>query len=297
MTVLGKILTFFIFFFSLVFLAFAFTINQVNKYKDPTDGKEKSWYQAFLAKDTEVRRVTDDLKARDEEIAKLRGELASQTTVVEKRLKNMETEVAEANAAKRKADSEKRAMEAAFFDSQVASKNALEELKRRRAENVELVETLKTRESDIANLRTQVTEANNVRTKAEVEAASYRVRLQKMEKDYADLARSYEELVADKARKSAEGGLAVSPPENVSGEIEEVGADGHVSISIGSDAGLLVGHTLNVFRLEPKPMYLGEMRITDVTPHKAVGRLLNPEFRKQVKKGDKVANKIIIGAR
>ena len=56
----------------------------------------------------------------------------------------------------------------------------------------------------------------------------------------------------------------------------------------GSDAGVTVGAELNVFRLQPKPEYLGKITILNVTPTQAVGRLSGPKSR-QVKAGDEIA--------
>src|SRR5262249_11624992 len=92
---------------------------------------------------------------------------------------------------------------------------------------------------------------------------------------------------------AAGGGAAKNPPpENVEGEVKEVDAkSGLVTISIGSDAGLQKGHTLEVFRLKPAPKYLGTLRIVDVRPKDAVGK---PDSRSQgaIQTGDKVASKL-----
>jgi len=45
-----------------------------------------------------------------------------------------------------------------------------------------------------------------------------------------------------------------------------------LSISIGSDAGLVKNHTLEVYRVNPAPLYFGVIRIIDVSPQKAVAR-------------------------
>lgn len=289
MTILGKILTFFIFFFSLVFLGFAFTINQLNK--EPNTGK--SWYQTSLDARKELEAARRDMSARDNEIAELRGKLAAQVTVLENTVKQAEAQVQQANDARRQADSKAAQLQVQFQGSQNDAKAAMEELNRRRQENNEMTETLKTREAEIANLNSRVTEANNKRTQAEVASASYATRLAKLEKDYSDLARTYENLLVHRAQQSQQRNEKTPPPDDVEGEVEDVGSDGYVSISIGSDAGLLPGHTLNVFRLSPKATYLGELRITDVTPHKAVGRLTNAEARKNIKKGDRVASRVM----
>ena len=66
-----------------------------------------------------------------------------------------------------------------------------------------------------------------------------------------------------------------------------------MTISIGSDAGIAIGQTLEVFRLETSK-YLGKIKIVDVRPNEAVGspvqRMLAP-----VQVGDHVASKIQVG--
>ena len=82
------------------------------------------------------------------------------------------------------------------------------------------------------------------------------------------------------------------PAENVEGMVTKVDAKtGLVTVSVGSDDGLVKGHTLEVFRVNPAK-YLGTVRVLETTPHEAVaqpvGRLLAP-----VQQGDKVASKIL----
>jgi hypothetical protein len=63
------------------------------------------------------------------------------------------------------------------------------------------------------------------------------------------------------------------PAENVEGLIKQVDPkSGLVTITIGSDAGLAKGQTLEVFRLTPAPKYLGTIRILEVTASQAVGQ-------------------------
>jgi hypothetical protein len=83
------------------------------------------------------------------------------------------------------------------------------------------------------------------------------------------------------------------PPEDVSGRIKSVSPDGLVEITIGSDQGLLKGHTLEVFRNGTRPQYLGVLKIVEVTPHAAVGLLMTPQFRKLVQPNDQVASRIV----
>lgn len=88
----------------------------------------------------------------------------------------------------------------------------------------------------------------------------------------------------------------VNPPtENVEGVVKSVDASsGLMTITIGSNAGLQKGHTLELFRLDKQPKnskYLGRIRILEVKPTEAVaqpvGRLSAPP---QV--GDRVSSRI-----
>jgi hypothetical protein len=77
---------------------------------------------------------------------------------------------------------------------------------------------------------------------------------------------------------------------NVEGVIKAVDdKSGIVTISIGSDAGLAKGHTLEVYRLNPKPTYLGTVTLLEVTASEAVGK---PQGKEKLQAGDKVAGSI-----
>jgi hypothetical protein len=77
---------------------------------------------------------------------------------------------------------------------------------------------------------------------------------------------------------------------NVEGMIKAVDdKSGLVTISIGSDTGLAKGHTLDVYRLTPKPTYLGTVTLLDVSASEAVGK---PQVKEKVQAGDRVAGSI-----
>jgi RNA polymerase sigma factor (sigma-70 family) len=80
------------------------------------------------------------------------------------------------------------------------------------------------------------------------------------------------------------------PPAEVKGKINK--ADGNlVTITIGSDAGLKRGQTLEVYRLGTEPRYIGRIKIIELTPTRAVGqaagRMLEP-----MQSGDEVAGRL-----
>lgn len=96
------------------------------------------------------------------------------------------------------------------------------------------------------------------------------------------------------------GGTAVAgrgarkPPEDVKGIVTSIDAKSDlVTISIGSDAGLSKGNSLQVYRLAPEPKYLGELLIVDANHHEAVGRLRPPQRTALLQRGDTVASSIM----
>jgi hypothetical protein len=83
------------------------------------------------------------------------------------------------------------------------------------------------------------------------------------------------------------------PTEDLEGVVKKVDASsGLMTLSIGSDAGLAKGHTLEVFRLTPTPKYLGRIRILEVTATEAVGQA-DKKMTEKPKAGDRVASRIL----
>jgi hypothetical protein len=115
----------------------------------------------------------------------------------------------------------------------------------------------------------------------------------------AQLAQALEEMEKEMVRrKAAPGGTTVTanvpnpPPGNVEGLVKTMDASsGLVTITIGSDAGIAKGHTLQVFRLKPTGKYVGEILIRDVRAHEAVGKFTSKPLT-PVQVGDTVASKI-----
>jgi hypothetical protein len=83
------------------------------------------------------------------------------------------------------------------------------------------------------------------------------------------------------------------PPEDVEGLIKATDPQsGYLTLSIGSDAGLTKGNTLEVYRLKPEPTYLGRIEILAVRPDEAVARPVSRP-RGLLQAGDRVASHIV----
>jgi hypothetical protein len=84
-----------------------------------------------------------------------------------------------------------------------------------------------------------------------------------------------------------------NPPANpVEGQITQTDPSGLVRLSIGTDAGLVKGQTLEVYRLNPEAKYLGTIRILEARPGEAVGQT-SGRMSDVVKKGDRVSSQIV----
>jgi hypothetical protein len=296
MTIIGKILTFLVFFLSIVFLGFAYNINQLNK--DPKTGK--SWYQLATDLRREVGDAKSDLNAKDEEakakVRKAEGEREVALTArgnAEKETEKAQKDREEAITAAQKAKTD-------FENSQVALKAAQDEVEKRRQENVALYQNIKQKELAINDLQAKAINSDNTKVQAQVAAATYLARLQTMERQLQDTTRELEKFMEEgNVRVAKAGGSDVQiaaqnpPPDDVKGTVTSVTPDGLVAISIGSDAGLLKGHTLEVFRSKPKPFYLGQIKIVEVGPHEAVGKVVYPQYKKLIQANDEVASHIV----
>jgi hypothetical protein len=87
--------------------------------------------------------------------------------------------------------------------------------------------------------------------------------------------------------------LESNPPRaQVEGTVTRVAEGGLVTVSVGSDAGLTKGHTLEVFRLGTTPRYLGRLRIVEVAPKQAVGQQIAGAAKEAIKSGDRVASQV-----
>ena len=87
------------------------------------------------------------------------------------------------------------------------------------------------------------------------------------------------------------------PPRDVEGKVSAIdAAAGLMEISVGSNNGLLTGHTLEVYRTNDGKggaKYLGTLRIEQTEPDRSVGKVLN-KLNAPVEVGDRVSNKFFV---
>lgn len=178
---------------------------------------------------------------------------------------------------------------------------AVEEGKRLQKEVALLAKVVKQREEEILVAQTEVTKYRQEALTKEDIAKSAVQRAQNLLKQLQE-----KELQLVKQLIGGTGTAGTTavgkanyenpPPAYVKGRIEKIDAKDRnlVQVSIGSDAGVKEDHTLEVYRLRPRPEYLGRLRIVEARHQTAVGRLMRSPTGGQapLQEGDEVASKI-----
>lgn len=287
MTVFGKILVFINLVFSLLVCALVLMVFIARTNWHEAHRKKDELYQSAVASaaasaeqakstmdlaDSQVKSAQADRDRATKELATATKALADKTTEHENLLKTKNSQ--DATIAKMQVEVQKR------------------------ADEVKTMETFVARTND--RITEVVKEMNKLRDRAvaaEIESKGLRGQNQNL---VTKLEESQKDLIRARTPAATVAGAPTRnpPPENVEGIIKGTDSSGLVTITIGSDSGVLKGHTLEVFRLDPVPaksMYLGTIRILEVRPNEAVGQpLIRP--RVPIEKGDRVASRIAVGS-
>jgi len=295
MTVFGKILTFIVLVLALAQAALhvMFHIQQVKyevankKFEESNqasqamiDSQAKALAEQKTQADAALTALADQKKAAEGNVATLQAKI--DTMKVEYDLLNNRANDTLAMQAKNNVD-----------------------VQSRERDNVLLAKAVESRDTKIKEMIQTVNEFRQAKVKAEIAANSLQLRNDQ-------LIEKFKELEVELARRSSAGSgvagavpggagatggataaTAKSPPSaNVEGLITRTDPQsGMVTVSVGTDAGVAKGNTLEVFRLNP-PKYLGTIRILEAKPNEAVGKPINKPMG-QINQGDHVAAKIL----
>jgi hypothetical protein len=287
MTIYGKILIFMNLVFSLLTGAFIVTayVNRTN-WKGAYDQLDKNYKVAEANADAYYAEAKEAKNRADADVKAINDKLKDAE-------KNIETLARERDQKQKDLDTERQ--KALASNTNATDSDA--ELKRRQSE----VGALETRLAD-ANARylrlqqdfKQEQDKEMAATIAYNSEHDRNLRLLETLKTEGQELEAAKKKLANLGASGTGGPLTRNPPpEDVEGIITESDPKtGLVTISIGSDHGISAGNTLEAFRTKP-PQYLGTIRILDVQPHKAVGRLTAPPRYGPLKEGDIVATKIM----
>jgi len=167
------------------------------------------------------------------------------------------------------------------------------DVERRQGDSSLIRKTLKDEMDKNMNLTVSMNDMRDAMVQAQIQSRTLKDRNSQLEAQMQDVAKEVLRL-----RAGGAGGAGVArgtnpPPDNLEGTVRR--ADGNlVTISLGSDAGLTRGQTLEVFRLGQNPRYIGRIRVVEVTPTQAVGQATG-RLTMPIQINDRVASRIMGG--
>jgi hypothetical protein len=287
MTAVGKILVFLNLVFSLVVGAFVIMMylartHWVDEYKKLGD-------QVKVLAASEQTYRNEAIKAQQEADAKV----AKATADLKRIQADLETQIADNNQMR---ESLTKANQKSTGDQALASL-AGSEVAKRQNDVTQLRETLKKETEVNSTLVKKNNELIEQATAANIEKQAALALSKKMEEQVQQMARDMERLRTSGGRgtTTVRDNRRNPPAESVEGLIKATDSSGLMTISIGSDAGLTRGQTLEVFRLSTIPSqskYLGTIRILEATPTQAVAQPVG-RMAATPQVGDKVASRIL----
>jgi hypothetical protein len=283
MTLLGRVLAFVNLFFSLVVVFFI-----VQSYAKRTD-----WHRAFEESKKALNQAENQ---RDQYMKSEQEALAKAATVqgtLDQTIKNCDTERANFKAQLADRDNQIAKQKDLMAKKGLGEQNQLSEVDRLGKHAESLKQALAAANKRLDDQAKDKEDLRQRAVKAEIDNKSLIGRNNEL---LSVIEEKEKELV--RLRATASGVVTTAsnapnpPPGDVVGRVKNYDAtSGLLTINVGSDAGVLKGHTLFVYRLEPNGQYVGQVRIMDVRPNEAVGKMINKP-RVPVQVNDKVARKI-----
>lgn len=313
MTVVGKILVFLNLVFSLVVGAFA-VLSYTAGSNHAAGFKELKDRYTVLSATSDAYKAEND-KLRDQartfraEVTKRGvkesddvGEMAKRMGAVivarDQRIEALEKALKDAK-------DDAGAKGALLADAGITADNAKSAVARRNKEAKDMRDAMASLSTKNSELGKKLSTEMDLRVKAELDSATLKDQNKQLAAAQTDLLRELQKVRSSLARGPSAPGARPGgmdrvgsrenpPPENVEGRITKVDKD-LVTVSVGKDSGLVVGNTLQVFRLGPTPKYIGTIRLVEVLNKQAVGRIQGrPSVGPRV--NDMVASNILGGS-
>jgi len=279
MTLVGKMFTFLILVMSVAFLMLAVTVFATHR----------NWREVVMGGaagpglKAQVEEITDVNRRLHEELERSADRLAIEQASRAYALAALQTRLEQAEQALRQREREYAELQAAH-GTMVTALESNEEI-------------LKKVTEEITQLRVDLREAEQARDEKFGQVVQLTDKLNELEGLRLDLMERQQGLLAQVSRMKEvldrhdldEFTPVVDIPPRVDGVVTAVSDRDLIEISIGSDDGLRVGHTLEVYR---NNSYLGRVVVRRAEPDRAVAEILR-EYRKgTIRKGDRVATKL-----
>ena len=256
------------------------------------------WKEKYKELETEARAAMESKKSTDAMIPKLVEDWKRAKDDFEQAKLKLE-DLKESKKAK-EAEHEAKVLDLEFAlkEKALTATQAKETLARLASEIDILKITIKDRETSIVGLEAKVKEIRSTATYFEGIAKNRQIQNENLLETVRTLSKEVARLEAGVGGASG-GAPTVSNPNEarpsalqINGKIELVEGS-FVQLTVGTDHGLQKNNTMEVFRLQPVPKYLGMIRIIDAKAHKSVGQLIPTSLAApQLREGDYVTSKL-----
>jgi hypothetical protein len=213
---------------------------------------------------------------------------------------------------KAQSDEEKKTLANSLGSEQDSNKQNIAQLTSARGQLAVAQQTAKSALEEADAKRNETLQLRTQLTAVEKQANEYKLDQAEKNDKIRDLARQLEtatknnstlrETVAKFAELLTKNGLStdisqikgLATPPTVTGKINRIDdSNRSMEISIGSDDGLVVGHELYLYRISPRPEFLGKVVIVSVDPDQAVARVVGKTYMgKKLKEGDIVSSTV-----
>jgi chromosome segregation ATPase len=272
MSLVGKIFTMLILVFSIIFMAFSMMVFATHK----------NWKAQATKLGTDLAAANTALKDAKDTIEREKTELAREQAARKAALAALQVRVTQAETRLQAKEKELGDLTAAHSQTTEAAKVAQDRLAILEKETNDLRNTLRSERQRLDKMFLNVVDLTDKLNQAE----SLRQNLEEVNKQ-AMQQMSQMKMVLDRNGLAPDSLVAHIPPK-VEGVVVDVSDKDLLEISIGSDDGLKVGHSLDVYRGN---QYLGRIVIKKTNPDRAVGQVMRELQRGQIKRGDRVTTK------
>ena len=281
MTFVGKILVIVIMAFSLLFLAMSTVVFVTSKNWMVETKKER-------LKSDDLKKKLNDANAAAEAAKK---DAADYKAACDQDKKTLDNRLAAQQDEINRSQAEITSVKGHLAVAQQTAKSTMDEVESKRQQTLQLRQQLSAVEKQANEYKLEQAEKNDKIRDLERKldtAVKRNVDLRDQVARYTTLLTSHG-LSTDISQIK---GLENPPP--VVGEVKRIDATNReMEITIGSDDGLVVGHELYLFRVSPRPEYLGKIAIVQVDPDQAVAKVVGKTYMgKKIKEGDIVSSTI-----
>lgn len=284
MNIIGKIFVFAVFVMSLMLMTFAGAVymSHVN-WKDEVERLPENCrpgqQPGYKYKISEAEKQRQELQTQ---ITHLQEQVAASEQSRDQVLSKLQTAIEQKNAELVKLRAEK-------DERQAAMEQAVADVRKLRDDLLEADKNVATLQAQVKDQQQKVDAQVDKSAQLSASLAEVQAQLEIAEERKSQL----EKQVANARVLLKQNGLALEslPKDRVptlDGNVLAVAA-GSIQVSLGSDDGLQVGHTLEVYR---DGEYIGRAVVKSITPDQAVAEIVKAYARGIVQRGDKVTTRL-----